>query len=77
MNTKRKLAEEVLGWLIFEFHNFRGQLFGEKYLTTLIGHILSGIYGNRVMTRRFEVAAHKLERMTRRQVLKRYMFKHI
>lgn len=49
MNVKRKLSEGVASWLMFEFHSNRAQLFGEKYLTTPIGHILSGIYGNQVV----------------------------
>jgi hypothetical protein len=48
MNIKRKLSEGVSSWLMFEFHSNRGRLFGEKYLTTPIGHILSGIYENQV-----------------------------
>jgi hypothetical protein len=49
MNIKRKLAEGVAGWLMFESHSNRGRLFGEKYLTAPIGHILSGIYGTGVL----------------------------
>lgn len=49
MNISRKIAEGVAGWLMYEFHSFRGQLFSEKYLTTPIGNILSGIYKERVV----------------------------
>jgi len=48
MNISRKLAEGVAGWLMYEFHSYRGQLFSEKYLTTPIGNILSGVYKERV-----------------------------
>jgi len=48
MNIKRKIAEGVASWLMFEFHSFRVRLFSEKYLTTPIGHILSGVYGQAV-----------------------------
>jgi len=48
MNIKRKLSEGVSSWLMFEFHSNRGRLFSEKYLTTPIGHILSGVYENQV-----------------------------
>ncbi len=48
MNIKRKIAEGVAGWLMYEFHSFRGQLFSEKYLTSPIGNILAGVYGQRV-----------------------------
>lgn len=48
MNISRKIAEGVAGWLSYEYHSFRGQLFSEKYLTTPIGNILSGVYKERV-----------------------------
>jgi hypothetical protein len=48
MNISRKIAEGVAGWLSYEFHSYRGRLFGEKYLTTPIGNILSGVYKERV-----------------------------
>lgn len=34
---------------MYEYHNFRAQLFSEKYLTTPIGNILAGIYNQNVV----------------------------
>lgn len=48
MNVKRKLSEGVAGWLMYEFHSMRANLFDEKYLVTPISNILGGIYGDRV-----------------------------
>jgi hypothetical protein len=42
-NIQRKISEGVSGWLLFEFHCFRGLLFSEKYLSYPIGQILNGI----------------------------------
>src|SRR5579871_3099922 len=50
MRTQRRLAEGVAGWLMYEFQSSRGRLFSEKYLTTPIGNILSGIYRERVLS---------------------------
>lgn len=42
-NIQRKISEGVSGWLLFEFHCFRGLLFSEKYLSYPIGQILNSI----------------------------------
>jgi hypothetical protein len=42
-NIQRKLAEGTSGWLLFEFHCLRGNLFNEKYLSYPIGQILTSI----------------------------------
>lgn len=47
-NVQRKLAEGTSSWLLFEFHCMRGDLFSEKYLTTPVGQILSGMFPGRV-----------------------------
>jgi len=47
-NTQRKLAEGISGWLIFEFHCMRGDLFSEKYLATPTGQILTSLFDGRV-----------------------------
>lgn len=49
MNIGRRLAEGVAGWLMYEYHSFRAQLFSEKYLTTPIGNILAGVYNQNVV----------------------------
>lgn len=49
MNVKRKISEGVAGWLMYEFHSMRADLFDEKYLVTPISNIISGVYGNRVV----------------------------
>lgn len=48
MNVKRKLSEGVAGWLMYEFHGMRADLFDEKYLVTPISNIIGGVYGDRV-----------------------------
>jgi hypothetical protein len=42
-NIQRKISEGVSGWLLFEFHCFRGLIFSEKYLAYPVGQILNGI----------------------------------
>jgi hypothetical protein len=41
----RKLAEGVGGWLQFEFHCHRSEVFSEKYLAAPVGQILSAEFG--------------------------------
>ena len=48
MNLARKVAEGVGGWLQFEFHCNRSELFSEKYLSVPIGQILNSAYGQHV-----------------------------
>ncbi len=47
-NVQRRLAEGLAGWLLFEFHCQRGDLFSERYLAAPIGQILAGIHGIRI-----------------------------
>ena len=49
MNIKRKIAEGVAGWLMYEYHSMRADLFDEKYLVTPISNILNGVFSNRVI----------------------------
>ncbi|MFI5453641.1 hypothetical protein ACHMWN_15990 [Pedobacter sp. UC225_61] len=49
MNISRKLAEGVAGWLFYEFHSRRYELFSEKYLTAPIGNILHGQFDRKVI----------------------------
>jgi len=42
-NIQRKISEGVSGWLLFEFHCFRGLIFSEKYLAYPVGQILNGV----------------------------------
>ncbi len=49
MNIARKLAEGVAGWLFYEFHSRRYELFSEKYLTAPIGNILHGQFDRKVI----------------------------
>jgi hypothetical protein len=44
----RKLAEGVGGWLQFEFHCHRSEVFSEKYLAAPVGQILSAVYKTHV-----------------------------
>ena len=49
LNTiERRIAEGTAGWLLFEFHCKRGDLFSEKQLATPVGQILAGQYPGRV-----------------------------
>ena len=44
----RKLAEGVGGWLQFEFHCHRSEVFSEKYLAAPVGQILSAAFGTHI-----------------------------
>ena len=48
MNIARKLSEGVAGWLFYELHSKRYELFSEKYLTAPIGNILHGQFERKV-----------------------------
>jgi hypothetical protein len=49
-NIQRKISEGVAGWLLFEFHCFRGYLFNEKYLSYPVGQILNSITKYKTLT---------------------------
>jgi hypothetical protein len=49
MRTGLKLAEGMGGWLLFEHHSFRADLFSEKYLAHGIGSILNGTPDNKTI----------------------------
>lgn len=44
MDVKRRLAEGVASWILYEYHSFRANLLEEKYLITPINSILSAIH---------------------------------
>lgn len=44
-----KLSKGLGGWLMYEHHSHRADLFSEKYLTSGIGNILSGNYGSKII----------------------------
>jgi hypothetical protein len=51
--TPEKLAEKLSkglgGWLMFEHHSHRADLFSEKYLASGIGNILAGNYRTKIL----------------------------
>lgn len=45
-----KLSKGLGGWLMYEHHSHRADLFSEKYLAAGIGNILAGNFRNKVFT---------------------------
>lgn len=45
-----KLSKGLGGWLMYEHHSHRADLFSEKYLASGIGNILSGNYRAKIIT---------------------------
>ncbi len=48
MDTSRKLAEGIAGWLLYEFQCNRSGVFNERYLSTAVSNILLSVYGANV-----------------------------
>ncbi len=50
INIQRKISEGVSGWLLFEFHCFRGTIFNEKYLSYPVSQILNSLTEFKTLT---------------------------
>lgn len=50
INIQRKISEGVSGWLLFEFHCFRGYIFNEKYLSYPVSQILNSLTEFKTLT---------------------------
>lgn len=48
MDFARRISEGIAGWLLYEFHCNKSEVFSERYLSVPTGAILNAIYGHTV-----------------------------